>query len=61
MHVAICRVLSESGYYELEGVDKDGWPHWKLVKPLPFVDLIKQELFLRHHVVAYFENENLLN
>jgi len=32
MHIGICKVLSLSGYYELEGLDKDGWPHWKLVK-----------------------------
>ena len=29
MHIAICKVLSLSGFYELEGLDEDGWPHWK--------------------------------
>ena len=29
MHIAICKVLSLSGFYELEGIDNDGWPHWK--------------------------------
>ena len=32
LHIAICKVLSFSGYYTLEGLDKDGWPHWKIVK-----------------------------
>lgn len=26
MHIAICKVLSLAGYYELEGLDADGWP-----------------------------------
>jgi hypothetical protein len=57
MHIGICRVLSVSGYYELEGTDKDGWPHWKLVKKLPHFDLLEQEKLLKLHVVEYFEKE----
>ena len=34
MHIAICKVLSLSGFYELEGTDEAGWPHWKLVKKI---------------------------
>ena len=29
MHVAVCSLFAQSGYYELEGVDADGWPHFK--------------------------------
>jgi hypothetical protein len=57
MHIAICKVLSLAGYYELEGVDKDGWPHWKLVKKLPHFDLLEQEKLLKMHVLEYFEKE----
>jgi hypothetical protein len=57
MHIAICKVLSLSGYYELEGTDKDGWPHWKLVKKLPHFDLLEQEKLLKLHVIEYFEKE----
>ena len=57
MHIAICKVLSLSGYYELEGLDKDGWPHWKLVKKLPHFDLLEQEKLLKLHVLEYFELE----
>ena len=57
MHIAICKVLSLSGYYELEGTDKDGWPHWKLVKKLPHFDLLEQEKLLKFHVIEYFEKE----
>ena len=54
MHVAVCRVLSQSGYYEFEGYDKDGWPRWTLAKPIPHSDLLAQEYFLKEHVIQYF-------
>lgn len=57
MHIAICKVLSLAGYYELEGLDKDGWPHWKLIKKLPHFDLLEQEKLLKMHVIEYFEKE----
>jgi hypothetical protein len=57
LHIGICKVLSLSGYYELEGHDKDGWPHWKLVKKLPHFDLLEQEKMLKMHVLEYFEIE----
>ena len=58
MHIGICRVLSAAGYYELEGLDKDGWPHWKMVKKLPHFDLLEQEKLLKMHVIEYFEREH---
>ncbi len=57
MHIAICKVLSLSGYYELEGIDIDGWPHWTVVKKLPHFDLLEQEKLLKIHVIEYFESE----
>jgi hypothetical protein len=57
MHIAICKVLSLSGYYELEGLDESGWPHWKLIKKLPHVDLLSQETLLKMHVIEFFEKE----
>ncbi len=57
MHIAICKVLSLSGYYVLEGLDEDGWPHWKNVKPLPHFDLMEQEQLLKMHILEYFEDE----
>ncbi len=61
MHIAICKVLSLSGFYELEGVDKDGWPHWVALKKLPHFDLLEQEKLLKMHVLQYFEQEYQLN
>lgn len=57
MHIAICKVLSLSGFYQLEGLDEQGWPHWKLVKKLPHFDLLEQEKLLKMHVIEYFEKE----
>jgi hypothetical protein len=57
MHIAICKVLSLSGFYELEGLDEEGWPHWRLVKKLPHFDMLEQEKLLRLHVMDYFEQE----
>jgi hypothetical protein len=54
MHIAICALLKQSGYYELDGQDKDGWPHYKLVNPLPKFDLLEQEKFLQMHIKEYF-------
>lgn len=57
MHIALCKVLSYSGYYILEGLDNEGWPHWKLIKKLPHFDLLEQERLLKMHVLEYFEME----
>jgi hypothetical protein len=57
MHIAICRVLSKSGYYQLEGLDEEGWPHWRLVKKLPSFDLLEQEKFLKLHIIDYLAEE----
>lgn len=55
MHIGICKVLSLSGFYQLEGLDEHGWPHWKLIKKLPHFDLLEQEKLLKSHILEYFE------
>jgi len=54
MHVAVCHLLEEDGYFEFEGLDADGWPHWKQVAPLDIRGLAAQEALLRRKVVEYF-------
>lgn len=56
MHIATCKLLSEFGYYELEGADQDGWPHWKALKKLPPLTLKEQDLLLKQAALHYFEN-----
>jgi hypothetical protein len=61
IHIAICRVLSQVGFYELEGIDQDGWPHWKLLKPLPQFELLEQEKLLKMQILDYFAEEKIFN
>jgi hypothetical protein len=55
MHIANCRLFSELGFYELEGVDQDGGPHWKLIKAIPAYTLLEQEMIMRSLMISYFE------
>jgi len=57
MHVAVCTILSPSGYYIMEGHDEDGWPHFKQIKALPELGLREQEEYLKDHVLLYFEQQ----
>ncbi len=57
MHIATCKVLSLSGFYQLEGLDEAGWPHWKSLKKLPHFDLLEQEKLLKMHILEYFDTE----
>jgi hypothetical protein len=58
MHVATCTLLAQSHYYELEGRDKEGWPHYKQIKTLPVLNAFEQENFIKDHVLLYFETNN---
>lgn len=58
MHVAVCTLLSQSGYYLLEGKDEEGWPHFKQVKEIPPYALPEQENFLKDHILLYFESHD---
>ncbi len=60
MHVAICSLLSQSGYYELEGVDEEGWPHFRQLKALPVMDPIEQEYFMKDHALMYFQQAGVI-
>ena len=61
MHVAICKLFSQSGYYELEKTDDDGWPHFKQLKPMPEMSLTEQENFLKDHILLYFQSHTFLD
>ena len=56
MHIAVCRLLSQDGYYTFEGTDNEGWPHWKLIKTMPEGGLKDQELLLIKNIKLYFAN-----
>lgn len=60
MHIANCRLFSELGYYELEGLDQDGWPHWKNVKKIPNYTVFEQEILIKQLIIHYFEEQGLV-
>src|SRR4051812_33870749 len=53
MHVAVCTLLSQSGFYTNEGKDEEGWPHFRQLKELPVMNAIEQENFLKDHALLY--------
>jgi hypothetical protein len=55
MHIAVCTLLEDEGYYTFEGRDQDGWPHWKENISFKISGLEDQELFLKTKVIRYFQ------
>jgi len=60
MHIAVCTVLGQSGYYSFDGNDEDGWPHFTQQKTLPKFDLFEQENFLKDHILLYFQSQKFI-
>ena len=54
MHVAVCALLSQWGYYEFTGHDEDGWPHWKETSKIPSLNAKQQDGLIREAIVEYF-------
>ena len=54
IHVAVCALLSQWGYYEFTGHDGDGWPHWKETIKLPSLNTKQQDKLIREAIVEYF-------
>jgi hypothetical protein len=61
MHIAVCTVLSASGYYSLSGHDEDNWPHFNQLKPLPNYIMMEQENFLKDHILLYFQSQKFID
>lgn len=61
MHIAICKVLSPYGYYELEFVDNDGWPHYKALEALPNLKAGEQSVLMKEAIVNYFLETEYIN
>ena len=54
MHIAICKLLTPYGYYELDYVDNDGWPHYTVKAQLPFLKAGEQSILMKEAIVNYF-------
>ncbi len=57
MHVAICSLLEDEGYYEFIGRDDDGWPHWEKQKHLDIKGVDNQEVLLKKKIILYLDSE----
>ncbi len=57
MHIAVCVLLSDEGYFEFEGMDGDGWPHFKQVKALDITGSKSQEKLLKEKIIGYFAKD----
>lgn len=60
MHIAVCTILSASGYYHFDGLDDEGWPHFSQTKELPVLQVVEQEDFLKDHVLLYFQSQGFI-
>lgn len=60
MHVGICTILEPYGYYRFNHFDKDGWPHFELVAPLPALKPGEQKLLMKEALVDYFLEKGII-
>ena len=44
--MSLCNTLEGDGYFEFEGRDQDGWPHWKSLKAFDIKGVDQQETLL---------------
>ncbi|HEX4887315.1 MAG TPA: hypothetical protein VFV37_04635 [Luteibaculaceae bacterium] len=54
MHIAICRILEPYGYYQYEGIDAEGWPHYTAIKKLPPLESDQQQQLMKSAILDYF-------
>ena len=61
IHIAVCKLLSQYGYYEFDYTDNDGWPHYKLIKKLPNLKAGEQTILMKNAIINYFMKSNYIN
>ena len=61
LHIAVCKLLSDYGYYQLEYIDKEGWPHYKLNENLPNLKPGEQTILIKKAIINYFEKSNYID
>jgi hypothetical protein len=60
MHIAICRLLEPYGYYEFNFFDKEGWPHYTVLKELPVLKAGEQSILMKDAIVNYFLEKEVI-
>ena len=54
MHIGVCKLLSDYGYYIFDYIDNDGWPHYKLIEKLPNLNPRKTDEGPKEARACYF-------
>ena len=60
LHIAICKILSNYGYFSFTGRDKDGWPHWTTNSQLPPLKPGEQTILMKEAAILYFSESGIL-
>ena len=56
MHIAVCTLLQDEGYFEFKGLDSEGWPHWEQILVLPKTGPKAEEFLLKRKLIHYFQS-----
>ena len=60
MHIAVCTILRPGGYYQFDGMDEEGWPHFTQLKALPELETFEQENLLKDYALMYFKEQGFI-
>lgn len=55
MHIAVCTLLCQLGYYEYVGRDEEGWPHFNELTHMDIAGIKYQETMLKECIIRYFD------
>lgn len=53
IHIAVCKLLEQYGYYKFSHLDGDGWPHFIQSDHLPQLSKKDQEKLLKEAIITY--------
>ncbi|MGL4346942.1 MAG: hypothetical protein ACRCR9_02515 [Chitinophagaceae bacterium] len=60
IHIGMCCILENDGYYQFSHYDKDKWPHYNTLKPLPEMNHDTEDLFIKEKIIAYCIKHKLI-
>ncbi len=58
MHIGVCCLLSDEGYYEFIGRDAESWPLYRQKRRIEIIGEKIQERMLKEKAVLYFKSED---
>ena len=56
IHIGVCSILSDDGFYTFSHRDEEGWPHYDSIKKLPVLKGHEQDQFMKEALVSYFKD-----